>query len=105
MTQAFSSLRINPDRMLDAFNQLASIGATGDGGVNRTTFSEAHLAARKWFREHIERKADWNFVRMGQGITPHFLPCTDPSMRLRSFPWLALGLCSPKAGASMAPWV
>jgi N-carbamoyl-L-amino-acid hydrolase len=54
MPQAFSSLRINPDRMLDSFNQLASIGATGDGGVNRTTFSEAHLAARKWFREHIE---------------------------------------------------
>jgi hypothetical protein len=55
MTQAFSSLRINPDRMLDSFNQLASIGATADGGVNRPTFSEAHLAARKWFREQIER--------------------------------------------------
>jgi N-carbamoyl-L-amino-acid hydrolase len=54
MPQTFSTLRINPDRMLDAFNQLALIGTTGDGGVNRTTFSEAHLAARKWFREHIE---------------------------------------------------
>lgn len=54
MTQTFSTLRINPDRMLDSFNQLASIGATGDGGVNRTTFSEAHLAARKWFREQVE---------------------------------------------------
>ncbi len=47
-------LRINPDRMLGAFNQLALIGATGDGGVNRPTFSEAHLAARQWFREQIE---------------------------------------------------
>ncbi|MBK7319358.1 Zn-dependent hydrolase [Candidatus Villigracilis affinis] len=54
MTDSFSSLRINPDRMLDTFNQLALIGATGDGGVNRPTFSEAHLAARKWFREQIE---------------------------------------------------
>ena len=54
MTNSFSSLRINPDRMLDTFNQLALIGATGDGGVNRPTFSEAHLAARKWFREQVE---------------------------------------------------
>ena len=49
------NLRINADRMLDSFNQLAWIGTTGDGGVNRPTFSEAHLAARTWFREEIER--------------------------------------------------
>jgi hydantoinase/carbamoylase family amidase len=54
MTESLSTLRINPDRMQDMFNQLALIGATGDGGVNRPTFSEAHLAARKWFREQIE---------------------------------------------------
>lgn len=48
-------LRVNSDRMLAAFNELALIGATGDGGVNRPTFSEAHLAARKWFREEVER--------------------------------------------------
>ena len=48
-------LRVNSDRMLASFNQLALIGATADGGVNRPTFSEAHLAARKWFREEIER--------------------------------------------------
>lgn len=55
MTDSFSTLRINPDRMLAAFNQLASFGSTGDGGVNRVAFGEAHLAARKWFREEIER--------------------------------------------------
>jgi len=48
-------LRVNADRMLDSFNQLALIGATAEGGVNRPTFSEAHLAARKWFREEIAR--------------------------------------------------
>ena len=48
-------LRVNADRMLASFNQLALIGATAEGGVNRPTFSEAHLAARKWFREEIER--------------------------------------------------
>ena len=36
-------LRINSDRMLASFNQLALIGATAEGGVNRPTFSESHL--------------------------------------------------------------
>ena len=48
-------LRVNADRMLASFNQLALIGATAEGGVNRPALSEAHLAARKWFREEIER--------------------------------------------------
>ena len=48
-------LRVNSDRMLDSFNRLASIGATAGGGVHRPTFSEAHLAARKWFQEEVER--------------------------------------------------
>ena len=54
MTKPVRDLRIDPDRMLAAFHELAEFGATGDGGVNRPTFSEAHLAARKWFREQIE---------------------------------------------------
>src|SRR5512139_3124720 len=49
------TIRINPDRMLASFNELASIGATPEGGVHRPTFSEAHLAARRWFRQEIER--------------------------------------------------
>jgi N-carbamoyl-L-amino-acid hydrolase len=48
-------LRVNSERMLNSFNELALIGATGDGGVHRPTFSEAHLAARKWFCDEIER--------------------------------------------------
>ena len=35
MTESFSTFRINPDRMLDTFNQLALIGATGNGGVSQ----------------------------------------------------------------------
>lgn len=57
MTDTAHDLRVNSDRMLAAFNELADshrLGATGDGGVNRPTFSEAHLAARQWFREQIE---------------------------------------------------
>ena len=78
MTQAFSSLRVNPDRMLDAFNQLAAIGATADSGVDRPTFSEAHLAARKWFREHIEASG-LEFRTDGAGNHSAFLPCDDPN--------------------------
>ena len=78
MPQTFSSLRINSDRMLDAFNQLASIGATADSGVDRPSFSEAHLAARKWFREHIE-SSGFEFCTDGAGNHSAFLPCDDPN--------------------------
>ena len=77
MTDELHNLRVNSDRMLDAFNELSQIGATGaaltgeavskrDGGVNRPTFSEAHLAARQWFREQIE-KAGLEFRTDGAG--------------------------------------
>jgi N-carbamoyl-L-amino-acid hydrolase len=49
------NLRINSDSMLAMFNELAAIGATEKGGVHRPTFSEAHIAARKWFQEQVER--------------------------------------------------
>ena len=74
MAGSFSTLRINPNRMLDSFTQLALIGATGDGGVNRTTFSEAHLAARKWFREQIEASG-FEFRTDGAGNHSAFLSC------------------------------
>ncbi len=35
MTESFSTLRVNADRMHDLFIHLASIGATGDGGLSR----------------------------------------------------------------------
>lgn len=47
-------LRINEDRFKRDFDELAEIGSTGDGGVNRPAFGAAHLAARQWFREKIE---------------------------------------------------
>jgi hydantoinase/carbamoylase family amidase len=69
-----TDLRIDPDRMRAAFDQLAAIGSTGDGGVNRPTFSEAHLAARAWFRERI-RQADLLFQADGAGNHSAFLAC------------------------------
>ncbi len=65
-------LRVNADRMLASFNQLALIGATAEGGVNRPTFNEAHLAAREWFREEIERSG-LDFHTDGAGNHSAFL--------------------------------
>ena len=72
MTDSLRELRINPDRMRAAFNELAQIGATALGGVHRPTFSEAHLAARRWFREEIEA-AGLEFRRDGAGNHSAFL--------------------------------
>ncbi len=66
MSSAFQSLRITSDRMLAAFNELAQLGETADGGINRPTFSETHLAAHRWFREQIE-KAGLEFRTDGAG--------------------------------------
>jgi beta-ureidopropionase / N-carbamoyl-L-amino-acid hydrolase len=75
MTESSSTLRINSDRMLDTFNQLALIGATGDGGVSRVTFSESHLAARKWFRRQIE-SSGLEFRMDGAGNHSAVLTCS-----------------------------
>lgn len=66
MSSTFQILRINSDRMQSAFDELAQIGATGDGGMNRPALSETHLAARRWFRAQIE-KADLEFRTDGAG--------------------------------------
>ena len=76
MTESFSTFRINSDRMLASFIQLALIGATGDGGVSRVTFSDAHFAARKWFRTEIEN-SNLEFRTDGAGNHSAFLACGD----------------------------
>jgi N-carbamoyl-L-amino-acid hydrolase len=78
MSHDSRSLRIDPDRLRAAFDALAGIGATDAGGVNRPAFSEAHLAARAWFRELIER-AGLEFRGDGAGNHSAFLPCGPAS--------------------------
>ena len=68
-------LRVNADRMLASFDQLALIGATADGGVHRPALSDAHLAARKWFREEVERSG-LEFRTDGAGNHSALLPVT-----------------------------
>jgi len=83
-------LRVNSDRMLAAFNELAQIGATDGGGVDRPTFSESHLAARKWFRNEIE-KSGLEFRMDGAGNHSAMLPVT---------PALAPGASVARSGAT-----
>ena len=69
-------VRINSDRMLTAFDELAQsrrLGATGDGGVHRPALGEAHLAARLWYRTQIEQ-AGLEFRTDGAGNHSAFLP-------------------------------
>lgn len=69
MNETLQHLRVDVERMLAAFHELAhsrGLGATDAGGVDRPTFSEAHLAARSWFRGQIE-KAGLEFRTDGAG--------------------------------------
>ena len=81
MNNDFHSLRVNPVRMLSAFNELAQIGAIGDGGINRPTFSETHLAARAWFHEQIE-KSGLEFHTDGAGNHSAILDFGQPKTLL-----------------------
>ena len=76
MTESFPTLRVNADRMHGSFIHLALIGSTGDGGVSRVTFSEAHLAARTWFRTEIEN-AGLEFHMDSAGNHSAVLACDD----------------------------
>jgi N-carbamoyl-L-amino-acid hydrolase len=44
---------INGDRLLSDLRTLSTIGGQADGGVDRLAWSEADLAARRWFAERI----------------------------------------------------
>jgi len=65
------TLRVDPDRLRADFEVLSTFGATPEGGVARTTFSEPHLAARAWFHErgreagletHVDSAANYSVV-------------------------------------------
>lgn len=75
-------LRVNPDRLRSDFEALAAFGATADGGVARTTFSDAHTAARAWFLDRaraagletrIDLAANHSAILPGSGADPRTL--------------------------------
>jgi N-carbamoyl-L-amino-acid hydrolase len=73
-------LRVDADRLRADFDDLAAIGATADGGVDRETFSAAHLAARAWFHERAGAAGLGTRV---DGAANHsaVLPANDPNAR------------------------
>ncbi|MDX1388957.1 MAG: Zn-dependent hydrolase [Acidobacteriota bacterium] len=72
-----SEQRIDSDRLKRDFDLLAEIGSTGDGGVHRPALSDAHLEARRWFRERIETDG-FDFHVDGAGNHSARLPCASP---------------------------
>lgn len=74
MDSHIEHLRINPARFQHNFNALSEIGATDDGGVHRPALSEAHLAARAWFRERI-RESGLETRIDEAGNHSAYLPC------------------------------
>jgi N-carbamoyl-L-amino-acid hydrolase len=49
-----SNWRIDSKRLKTAFDSLAEIGSTKDGGIHRPALSPAHLEARVWFQEQAK---------------------------------------------------
>jgi N-carbamoyl-L-amino-acid hydrolase len=52
--EASRMLRINLPRLRKDLEELGEIGRTPDGGVWRSSFSEADMAARRWYLKRIE---------------------------------------------------
>ena len=67
-------MTINEDRFRTQFETLTRAGATEAGGLNRPTFSEAHLEARRQFRTMIE-EAGFDVRVDGAGNHSAFYSC------------------------------
>jgi beta-ureidopropionase / N-carbamoyl-L-amino-acid hydrolase len=65
------------------FDELAAIGATAAGGVDRPSFGEAHLAARRWFLERAEAAGLETRVDLA-GNHSAVLPANGPTLLLGS---------------------
>ncbi len=74
------NLRVNTDRLIRDFEALAEIGATGDGGVHRPALSDAHLAARAWFKNRV-LDAGLEFQMDAAGNVSGRLPAPDPAAK------------------------
>lgn len=71
-------LRINEDRLLADLRELAQIGATADGGVDRQALTENDIAARDWYRRKIA-EAGLDYAMDGAGNQSAILLSDPPS--------------------------
>lgn len=77
-------MTINEDRLRSHFDALTRAGATNDGGLNRPTFSDDHLEARRCFRALID-EAGFEGRVDGAGNHSAFLACGVPGARTLLF--------------------
>ena len=77
-------LTINEQRFRAHFEALTRIGATDDGGLNRPTFGDAHLDARRGFRDLI-KEADFECRVDGAGNHSAFYSCGVPGAKTLLF--------------------
>ena len=77
-------LTINEHRFRAHFEALTRVGATDDGGLDRPTFSDAHLDARRGFRELIEN-AGFACRVDGAGNHSAFFSCGVPGAKTLLF--------------------
>ncbi|WP_424934336.1 Zn-dependent hydrolase [Amaricoccus macauensis] len=54
MSETLSLTRIDADLLNSLMETVSTFGATGDGGVDRPALTDAHQAARDWFRSVLE---------------------------------------------------
>jgi N-carbamoyl-L-amino-acid hydrolase len=78
-----TELLVDGERMREDFDALAAIGATPQGGVDRASLGEAHLAARAWF---LERAAAAGLETRVERAGNHsaILPAAGPTLLLGS---------------------
>src|SRR5690554_7775251 len=85
-------LRINGERLISDLRDLAEIGGTPDGGVNRPALSDADLAARDWFAQRAT-EAGLEVRRDGAGNISAVLPRSEEhTSELQSRPHLVCRL-------------
>ena len=71
-------LKINADRLLTDLRELAQIGATADGGVDRQALTANDIAARDWYRRKIAA-AGLDYAMDGAGNQSAVLLSDPPS--------------------------
>ncbi len=75
-----SMLKINEARLLSDLQELAQIGATANGGLNRPALSPADIAARQWYQRKIA-EAGLEYAIDGAGNQSAILHSEPPSAK------------------------
>ncbi|HDJ22498.1 MAG TPA: Zn-dependent hydrolase, partial [Candidatus Aminicenantes bacterium] len=91
-TPRFSNLKINPSRLLNNLEKLATFGQIPEGGVNRVAFSDEDLAARNFIIElmrnaglRVRIDAAANIIGYRPGLNPE-LPSLAMGSHLDTVP-------------------